>query len=176
MLRLLLQASVSMSEPRPLLGGRYSLERSLLSSADRQRWMAIEATTGRLVVVALAEPGRLSTFGKGVTHRHLVAIKEVTKEVDPNSFPPEVKLPLGAGFAVAEHQPGRSLRQMLEGGPLHPAKAVAWALRLADALHALHTAGAVHGAVSPRSVIATPEGRAIAPVLSQLIAPPVAAY
>jgi hypothetical protein len=138
--------------------------------------MAIEATTGRLVVVALAEPGRLSTFGKGVTHRHLVTITEVTKEVDPHAFPPEVKLPLGAGFAVAEHQPGQSLRRMLEGGALHPAKAVAWALRLADALQALHTAGAVHGALSPRSVIAAPEGRAIAPVLSQLIAPPVAAF
>jgi hypothetical protein len=138
--------------------------------------MAIEASTGRLVVVALAEPGRLSTFGKGVSHRHLVSLIDVVKEVDPHSFPPEVKLPVGAGFAVAEHLPGRSLRSLLEEGPLHPAKAVAWALRLADAVQALHAAGAVHGALSPRSVIAAPEGRAIAPVLSQLIAPGVGAF
>jgi hypothetical protein len=159
-----------------MLAGRYSLERPLLSSPGDQRWMAIEATSGRLVVVALAEPGRLSSFGKGVTHRHLVQVTDVVKEVDPRSFPPEVRLPLSAGFAVAEHLPGRSLKQMLEAGPLHPAKAVAWALRLADAVQALHAAGAVHGALSPRSVVATPAGRAMAPVLSQLIAPPVAAY
>jgi hypothetical protein len=138
--------------------------------------MAIEASSGRLVVVALAEPGRLSTFGKGVTHRHLVTVTEVMKEVDPAAFPADVKLPIGAGFAVADHRPGQSLRQTLESGPLHPAKAVAWALRLADAIHALHAVGAVHGALSPRSVIAVPEGRGIAPVLSQLIAPPVAAF
>lgn len=165
-----------MLEPRPLLGGRFSLERPLLSSEDEQRWMAIEAATGRLVVIALAEPGRLSTFGKGVTHRHLVTIFDVVKEVEGESFPPEVKLPLGAGFAAAEHLPGRSLRSVLEAGPLHPAKAVAWALRLADAVQALHAAGAVHGAISPRSIVAEPAGRAIAPVLSQLIAPPVGAF
>jgi hypothetical protein len=159
-----------------MLGGRYSLERPLLTSEGQQRWMAIEATTGRLVVVALAEPGRLSSFGKGVTHRHLVGIIDVVKEVDPNAFPPEVKLPLGAGYAVAEHLPGRSLKSLLEAGPLHPAKAVAWALRLADAVQALHAAGAVHGAFSPRSVVAVPAGRAIAPVLSQLIAPAVGAF
>jgi hypothetical protein len=138
--------------------------------------MAIEATTGRLVVVALAEPGRLSTFGRGVTHRHLVTLIDVVKEVEAHAFPPHVKLPLGAGYGVAEHLPGRSLRSLLEAGPLHPAKAVAWALRLADAIQALHAAGAVHGAISPRSVVAAPEGRAIAPVLSQLLAPPVGAF
>ena len=165
-----------MTEPRPMLAGRFSLERPLLSTADQHAWMAIEAASGRLVVVALAEPGRLSTFGKGVTHRHLVGIIEVAKEVDPHAFPPEVKLPLGAGYAVAEHAPGRSLRSLLEAGPLHPAKAVAWVLRLADAVQALHAAGAVHGALSPRSIVAVPDGRAIAPLLSQLIAPAVGAF
>jgi hypothetical protein len=167
---------VPMTEPRPLLGGRYSLERPLLSSDGGQRWMAIEAASGRLVVVTLAEPGRLSTFGRGVTHRHLVSVIDVVKEVDPNAFPPEVRMPLGAGYAVAEHLPGRSLRSLLEAGPLHPAKAVAWVLRLADAVQALHAAGAVHGAISPRSIVAEPTGRAIAPVLSQLIAPAVGAF
>jgi hypothetical protein len=138
--------------------------------------MAIEAATGRLVVVALAEPGRLSTFGRSVTHRHLVTITDVVKELEPHAFPPEVKLPVGAGFAVAEHLPGKSLRTLLEAGPLHPAKAVAWTLRLADAVQALHATGAVHGAISPRSVVAEPTGRAIAPVLSQLIAPALGAF
>ncbi len=167
---------VALNEPRPLLAGRYSLERPLASSENAQRWMAIEAASGRLVVVALAEPGRLSSFGRGVSHRHLVSIIDVVKEVEPGAFPDDVKLPIGAGFAVAEHLPGKSLRTLLEAGPLHPAKAVAWTLRLADAVQALHVTGAVHGALSPRSVVAEPTARAISPLLTQLIAPPVGPY
>src|ERR1700742_4602405 len=98
-----------MNQPRPLLGGRYSLERPLASSENAHRWMAIEASSGRLVVVALAEPGRLSTFGRGVAHRPLSSVIEVVKEVDPHAFPPEVSILIGAGYAVAEHLAGKSL-------------------------------------------------------------------
>jgi len=140
--------------------------------------MAIEASSGRLVVVTVADPGRLSTLepARGVKQRHLATVIDVVKEVAPRTFPDSVKLPVGAGAAVAEHVPGRTLRAVIAEGALHPAKAVAWILRLIDALSALHSAGAVHGAISPRSVIAEPAGRAIAPVLSQLIAPPVGAF
>jgi hypothetical protein len=161
-----------------LLGGRYSLERPVLSSPGEQHWMAIEAASGRLVVVAVADPGRLSTLqpARNVRHRHLATIIDVVREVTPDAFPESVTLPAGAGAAVAEHVPGKTLRAMLENGPLHPAKAVAWVLRLVDAVQVLHSSGAVHGGLSPRSVIAEPEGRAIAPVLSQLIAPPIGAF
>lgn len=140
--------------------------------------MAIEASSGRLVVVTVADPGRLSTLepARGVKQRHLATVIDVVKEVAPRTFPDRVKLPVGAGAAVAEHVPGRTLRAVIAEGALHPAKAVAWILRLIDALSALHSAGAVHGAISPRSVIAEPAGRAIAPVLSQLIAPPIGAF
>jgi hypothetical protein len=161
-----------------LLGGRYSLERPLLSSPGDRRWMAIEAASGRLVVVAVCDPGRLSTLEpmRNVKHRHLGAVVDILKEFDAGAFPETVKLPAGAGVVVAEHVPGRTLRAVLESGPLHPAKAVAWVLRLAEAVQQAHAAGAVHAAISPRSVVAEPEGRVIAPVLSQLIAPPLGAF
>jgi hypothetical protein len=167
-----------MTEPRPLLGGRYSLGRPVLSSPGERHWMAIEAASGRLVVVAVAEPGRLSTLqpARSVRHRHLATVIDVLPEIPPDSFPESVRMPVGAGAAVAEHVPGKTLRAVLEHGPLHPAKAVAWVLRLVDAVQMLHSSGAVHGGISARSVIAEPEGRAIAPVLSQLIAPPVGPY
>jgi hypothetical protein len=167
-----------MTQPRSLLGGRYSLERPLLSSPGDRRWMAIEAATGRLVVVAVCDPGRLSTLepARSVKHRHLGTLVDIVKELDAAAFPSDQKLPVGGGCAVSEHIPGRTLRAVLERGALHPAKAVAWVLRLAEAVQVLHTAGAVHGTISPRSVIAEPEGRAIAPVLSQLIAPPLAPF
>ncbi|HEY3495181.1 MAG TPA: hypothetical protein VGK73_10865 [Polyangiaceae bacterium] len=167
-----------MTQPHPLLGGRYSLERPLRSSSGGRRWMAIEAASGRLVVVAVCDTGRLSTLepARGVKQRHLATLIDIVKEVDKSSFPSDVSLPVGAGAVVAEHVPGRTLRAVLEQGPLHPAKAVAWVLRLAEAVQVLHSAGAVHAAISPRSVIAEPVGRAIAPVLSQAIAPPLAAF
>ncbi|HEX6767544.1 MAG TPA: hypothetical protein VF103_18725 [Polyangiaceae bacterium] len=166
-----------MTLTRTPLGGRYSLERPLLSSRDQQ-WMAIEIASGKLVVLSILEPGRLSTLlpARGVTHRHLTTIVDVMRDIAPGAFPDRVKLPAGAGVCVAEHVPGRSLRSALDGGALQPAKAVAWTLRLADAVQVLHAAGAVHGAISPRSVLATPEGRAIAPVLTQLIAPPIGPF
>jgi serine/threonine protein kinase len=140
--------------------------------------MAIDGTSGRLVVVGLVSAGRLSTLepAVGVKHRNLASLEEIVHSLPPDAFPPDVTLPGGAGVAIAEHAPGISLRALIARGALHPAKAVAWVTRLADAVQALHSAGAIHGAISPRAVIAEPEGRAIAPVLSQLIAPPVAAF
>jgi hypothetical protein len=167
-----------MTEPRSLLGGRYSLGRPVLSSPGEQHWMAIEAVSGRLVVVAIADPGRLSTLepAQNVRHRHLATVIDVVREVDPGSFPDSVRLPAGAGAAVAEHVPGKTLRAMLEHGPMHPGKAVAWVLRLVDAVQVLHSSGAVHGGISARSVIAEPERRPVAPLLSQLMVPAIGPY
>src|SRR5262245_56997802 len=135
-----------MTPPAPPLGGRYSLERPLLWSRTEQHWMAIEVSSGRLVIVAICEPGRVSSLAaaQGVGHRHLAKILDVIRELPPGSFPDRIQVPVGAGVAVAEHVPGRTLRRTLDEGPLHAAKAVAWVLRLADAVQALHAAGAVH--------------------------------
>jgi hypothetical protein len=140
--------------------------------------MAIDGSSGRLVVIGLVSAGRMSTLepALGVKHRNLASIEDMVRSLSDDAFPPDVTLPGGAGVVVAEHVPGVSLRAVLERSPLHPAKAVAWVMRLAESVQALHAAGAIHGAISPRAVIAEPEGRAIAPVLSQLIAPPVAAF
>jgi hypothetical protein len=167
-----------MTLTRTPLGGRYSLERPLLSSRDERHWMAIEVATGRLVLVAICESGKQSSLlaARGVTHRHLSSLIDVVREIPTGTFPDRVKVPAGAVAGVAEHVPGRTLRAVLEDGPLHAAKAVAWVLRLADAVQALHAVGSVHGAISPRSVLAAPEGRAIAPVLSQLMAPVIGAF
>lgn len=130
------------------------------------------------MVVVATEAGRLATLesAKGIKHRHLASIVEVVRDVAPQALPEGVTIPTAGGLAVAEYLPGNGLRAQLEAAPLNPAKAVAWTLRLAEAVQALHQAGGVHGAISLRSVIAEPEGRKIAPVLSQLLAQPVAAF
>jgi len=140
--------------------------------------MAIEVSSGRLVVVAICESARLRSLAaaRGLTHRHLSTIIDVVRDIPAASFPDRVRVPEGAGAVVAEHLPGITLRKALDDGPIHAAKAVAWTLRLADAVQALHALGVVHGALSPRSVLAGAEGRPIAPVLSQLMVPPVGPF
>src|SRR6478736_8487697 len=167
-----------MADPRIPVAGRYAFAGALKNSQALDRWIGVEQDGGRRVVLAVADAGRLTTLdsARGVKHRHLTSVLEIARDVDARSLPSGKALPPGFGVAVAEFVPGTTLHSELSRGGMNASKAVAWTLRLADALLALHGAGAVHGALSPRSVIAVPEGRAIAPVLSQLVAPAVGAY
>jgi hypothetical protein len=167
-----------MADLRALVAGRYAFAGSLKNSQAVERWIGVENDTGRRVVLLAADAGRLTMLdsARGVKHRHLTGVIDVVREVDASSLPSGRALPPGFGVAVAEFVPGKTLHSELLQGGMNPSKAVAWILRLADAVQALHAAGAVHGALSPRSVIAVPEGRAIAPVLSQLVAPGIGAF
>ena len=167
-----------MADPRTSVAGRYAFAGLLKNSQTVERWVAVESESGRRVVLAVADSGRLTTLdsARGVKHRHLAGVIEVVRDVDPSSLPSGKSLPPGFGVAVAEFVPGKTLRDELAGAAMIPSKAVAWIMRLADAVQTLHTAGAVHAALSPRSVVAVPEGRAIAPVLSQLVAPGIGPF
>lgn len=167
-----------MADPRAPIAGRYVFAGLLKNSQPHERWLATEGESGKRFVVAVADAGRLTTLdsARGVKHRHLTGVVEVVREVDAASLPSGKPLPPGHGVAVAEFMPGKTLHSELAKGGMNPSKAVAWALRLAEAVQALHNAGAVHAALSPRSVIAVPEGRVMAPVLSQLVAPGIGPY
>ncbi|HEY6077184.1 MAG TPA: hypothetical protein VIW29_00180 [Polyangiaceae bacterium] len=166
-----------MPDPLPL-AGRFAFAGLLRTSQGPRRWLATESDTGRRVIAIATEAGRLATLEatKGVKHRHLAGVIDVVRDVDPQSLPEGVTVPTAGGVAVAEHIPGTTLKSQLEAGAVNAAKAVAWTVRLAESVQALHQAGGAHGAISLRSVVAEPEGRKIAPVLSQLLAQPVAAF
>jgi hypothetical protein len=166
-----------MADPRLPLAGRFAFAGLLRTSQGPRRWLATDSG-GRRVICVATEAGRLATLeaAKGVKHRHLAGVVEVVRDVDPQSLPEGVVIPTAGGVAVAEHMPGTSLRAQLEAGPINATKAVAWTLRLAESVLALHQAGGAHGAISLRSVVAEPEGRKIAPVLTQLLAQPVGAF
>jgi hypothetical protein len=167
-----------MSDPRLPLAGRFTFSGLLRTSQGPRRWLATESDTGRRVIAVATEAGRLATLesAKGVKHRHLAGVIEVVRDVDPQSLPEGVVIPTAGGVGVAEYMPGVSLKSQVDAGALNPAKAVAWTVRLAESVQALHQAGGVHGAISLRSVVAEPEARKIAPVLSQLLAQPVGAF
>jgi hypothetical protein len=150
----------------------------LRTTQGPRRWLATETDTGRRVIAMAAEAGRLATLeaAKGVKHRHLASIVHVVRDVSPQALPEGVVIPTAGGVAVAEYLPGTTLKAQLEAAPLNAAKAVAWTVRLAESVQALHQAGGVHGAISLRSVVAEPEGRKISPVLSQLLVQPVGTF
>lgn len=164
--------------PRIPLAGRFAFAGLLRTSQGPRRWLATENDTGRRVIAVATEAGRLATLeaAKGVKHRHLASIVAVVREVDSQSLPEGVVVPTAGGIAVAEYLPGTTLKSQLDTAAVNATKAVAWTLRLAESVQALHQAGGVHGAISPRCVVAEPEGRKIAPVLSQLLAQPVGAF
>jgi hypothetical protein len=165
------------------LKGRYRLSTALKAAGPVIRWIAVDGDTGNQVVLSVVEPMRIARLeaAKGKSHLHLAGIRDLVKnppaEVVPaKSIPEGTKLPPGFAIAVAEYVPGTTLHQLLTKGALQPAKIVAWTLRLVEAIRTLHASGSVHGAISPRSVIAEPMTRAIAPVLSELLTPTVGAF
>jgi serine/threonine protein kinase len=168
-----------MHPPSSPLARRYEYVGPLKSSSTLTGWIALDATTGRYVRLMAIEPEEAPRLEQavGVRHLHLVSLLEIIHDPDADAVPEDVNLSPGACIAVCEHVYGTTLhRWVSESGPLAPFKAVAWIVRLIDALEPLHRHGVVHGTVSPRSVIAVPKGRVIPPVLSQLSAPALAGY
>ncbi|MGC4089801.1 MAG: hypothetical protein QM756_18335 [Polyangiaceae bacterium] len=159
-----------------LAAERYTADAVLKSESGAVRWLATEEN-GRRVAMALVSKARADevSAARGVQHRHLAGLIDVMHSFDPALLPEGVDAPAGSAIVVAEYVPGRTLQQLLPER-VSAVKAVAWLLRLIEAVQALHARGAVHGAISPFSVVAEPEGRGIAPVLVQLQAPAVGAY
>src|SRR6202044_1635909 len=63
-------------------------------------------------------------------------------------------------FLVMELVEGRSLRSMLNDGPLAPKRIVEIGAQLAEALDAAHSRGVFHGDIKPENVVVQPDGRA----------------
>jgi serine/threonine protein kinase len=168
-----------MHPPPSPLARRYEYVGPLKSSSTLAGWIALDAATGRyvrLMGIESEEAQRLEQ-AVGVRHLHLVSLLEIIHDPSPDAVPADVGLSPHASIAVCEHVYGTTLHRLVsESGPLAPFKAVAWIIRLIDALEPLHRHGVAHGTVSPRSVIAAPKGRVIPPVLSQLSAPALAGY
>ncbi|MBN2195502.1 MAG: hypothetical protein JW751_21970 [Polyangiaceae bacterium] len=166
-----------MQAPRNLLSGRYRCVRAYPLPDGACWWVAIDGDTGQHVAAAVVGQRDLLRLeaAKGEKHIHLAAITDLILKPDPAAIPGGT-LPNGAGVAIAELVPGQTLQGQLQRGRIHPFKAVAWLMRLIDAVQRLHGSRTAHGAISPYTIVVEPVGRAIAPVLGSLVAPPIAAY
>ncbi|WP_309066569.1 serine/threonine-protein kinase [Microbacterium sp.] len=64
----------------------------------------------------------------------------------------------GPEYLVMEYVDGPSLRERLDEGPLTPTEVASLAGDLAEALHAVHSAGVVHRDIKPSNVLLAPTG------------------
>lgn len=112
---------------------------------------------------------------RGVRHRHLAAVLDVIDEPPSLVFPDRPDTDYRCAV-VAEVFRGTSLRSVIRRERLGVDRSVAWVLRIAEALREIHGKGGAHGGVSPFSIFAQAHGRAIPPVLSQLIVPAMALF
>src|SRR5512133_765112 len=167
-----------MRPPRPALLNRYAIDQPIDLGDAIQRFIGSDVTTGQTIVLAFLPPEMLELLARAraATHRHLAGILAVVDSPLPPAFPGLVEMaPTGPGV-VAELVRGRSLAQLARNEPMPMDRAVAWTIRILEALQVLHNQHSVHGAVNAHAIVAEPRGRAIPPVLSFLIAPPLVAY
>jgi serine/threonine protein kinase/Flp pilus assembly protein TadD len=62
-------------------------------------------------------------------------------------------------FIVMELVPGKSLREMLLGGPVEHRALVRLVIQVAEALTVAHSQGVVHGDIKPENIMVQPDGR-----------------
>jgi eukaryotic-like serine/threonine-protein kinase len=145
--------------PTRVIGGRYVVLGDLPRGGTGAVWRAADRVTGREVAVAeLHLPDerhlvrerllRAARAAGRLGHPGLVTTHDVVTDGDVDHIVTE----LVDAPTLAD--------RVATAGPLDEPAAVATARQLAAALHAAHTAGIVHGDISPRTVLLEPDGRA----------------
>jgi eukaryotic-like serine/threonine-protein kinase len=141
-----------------ILAERYQLEEHVNDdSAGRQVWRGVDVILRRPVAVVLRHPGggsakemlQAAVDASRVIHPNLVGVYDAIDEDE-------------RAYVVREWVDGIALRDMInQEGPLDPARAVAIAHALADALTAVHATGMVHGNVHPGTTLIGDDSRVV---------------
>ena len=164
-----------MRTPAPL-AGRFKFARSIQAGTNTLAWLATDERFGKQVVACALGEVRLKALERavGVEQTHLATVLDLVRD------PPAEALPAdgvrAAAVAIAEYVPGLTLYEQLKEGALPVNDAVMMIARAAEGVQALHAAGAVHGSISPRTLVLAPSAARPAPVLVQFVAPTSGAY
>jgi Tol biopolymer transport system component len=99
------------------------------------------------------DPDRLRRFEQearvvaALNHPNILALYDIGTHADVSPY------------LVSELLEGESLRQRLEGGPLHARKAIEYGIQIAQGLSAAHEKGIAHRDLKPENLFITKDGR-----------------
>lgn len=148
---------LTIGEAGLVLGARYQLEKLIEAREDSETWLAHDQVLSRDVVAhVLAEGDPQSEALLGAARRGAAATdSRFLRVLDVDEL--EDDSPVGA-YAVCEYADGRTLTEILSGGPM-PENDGAFIVReVADALSPMHDQGLFHERLDPDHILITPVG------------------
>jgi serine/threonine-protein kinase len=147
------------------LGGRYTLERELGRGGMGAVYAAHDRLLGEHVAIKILHPAerasaegdrvdRVEWLRREVRLARLVTHPNVCRVFDLQMLDDQACLTM-------ELVRGRSLRAVIEEGPVPTSKALGWARQICDGLSAAHACGIIHRDLKPDNVMVEQGGRAV---------------
>jgi len=143
--------------PQGMHLGPYRIESFLGAGGMGEVYRAMDTRLGREVALKLLPPDRLqdperrrrflqeARAASALNHPHIVTLHDLGL-ID------------GQDFLVLEYVIGQTLDQLTPNGGLPLREALAYAIQIAEALVAAHTAGVIHRDLKPANIMVTKEG------------------
>lgn len=113
---------------------KFLSEQSGATSADRDRFI------------------REARLAAGLNHQNIATIFEINAEGAVAGTPGQI-------FIAMEYVEGKTLREIIDGGPLKIDEAIRITVQAAEGLHAAHEKGIVHRDVKSANIMLTPRGQ-----------------
>ncbi|MBY0239892.1 MAG: AAA family ATPase [Burkholderiaceae bacterium] len=135
------------------INSQFTLFEELYSSASTRIWRAAAVADGRPVVLKILSEDEAQHQPHYAQFQREFQIMRTLQEVEGVNRAYALENVNDALMIVSEDIGGRSLAQVLEGGPLAPAAGLPLAVRLADMLAGVHAQGVIHKDLTPANIV-----------------------
>jgi len=137
---------------------RYTIQRELGRGTLGAVYAARDRTTGAIVALKRLDPALLKSDAS-LAERFLQHTRAARRLEHANIVRIlDAGAAAGTGYVAMELLEGRSLRSLLDEGPLPVARAIRIARDVASGLAHAHLAGVVHGGIKPSNIMVLPSG------------------